>query len=35
MTSLLTPIMLVVMGGAVGFIVFAVLMPILQLTQNQ
>lgn len=35
MTSLLTPVMLVFMGGAVGFIVFAVLMPILQLTQNQ
>lgn len=35
MTSLLTPIMLVVMGGAIGFIVFAVMMPILQLTQSQ
>lgn len=35
MTSLLTPVMLVVMGGAIGFIVFAVMMPILQLTQNQ
>jgi len=35
MTSLLTPVMLVFMGGTVGFIVFAVLMPILQLTQNQ
>ncbi|MBF0106448.1 MAG: type II secretion system inner membrane protein GspF [Deltaproteobacteria bacterium] len=35
MTSLLTPVMLVFMGGAVGFIVFAVLMPILQMTQTQ
>lgn len=35
MTALMTPVMLVFMGGAVGFIVFAVLMPILQLTQNQ
>ena len=35
MTALLTPVMLVFMGGAVGFIVFAVLMPILELTQNQ
>lgn len=35
MTALLTPVMLVVMGGAIGFIVFAVMMPILQLTQNQ
>ncbi|HEX9052822.1 MAG TPA: type II secretion system inner membrane protein GspF [Anaeromyxobacter sp.] len=31
LTSLLEPIMIVVMGGAVGFIVFSVLMPILQI----
>lgn len=32
MTSILTPVMLVVMGGVIAFIVAAVLMPILQLT---
>jgi len=31
LTSLLEPIMIVVMGGAVAFIVFSVLMPILQI----
>lgn len=35
MTSLLTPVMLLFLGGAIGFIVFAVLLPILQLSQNQ
>lgn len=30
-TSLLEPIMIVFMGGAVGFVVFAILMPIMQL----
>lgn len=34
MTSLLTPVMLIFMGGMIGFIVFAVLLPILQLTQS-
>ncbi len=34
MTSLLTPVMLIFMGGAVGFIVFAVLMPILEMSQQ-
>ncbi len=31
LTSLLEPVMIVVMGGVVGFIVFSVLMPILQI----
>ena len=31
LTSLLEPIMIVAMGGVVGFIVFSVLMPILQI----
>ena len=35
MTALLTPIMLLFMGGAVFFIVISVLLPILQLTSNQ
>jgi general secretion pathway protein F len=32
LTSLLEPIMIVVMGGGVAFIVFSILMPIMQLT---
>jgi general secretion pathway protein F len=31
LTSLLEPIMIVVMGGAVGFIAFAILMPLIQM----
>lgn len=34
MTALLTPVMLIFMGLMIGFIVFAVLLPILQLTQS-
>ncbi|HYZ90038.1 MAG TPA: type II secretion system F family protein, partial [Myxococcales bacterium] len=32
LTSLLEPVMIVVMGGGVAFIVFSILMPIMQLT---
>ena len=32
-TSLLEPIMIVFMGGAVGFVVFAILMPIMQMNK--
>lgn len=32
-TTLLEPIMIVLMGGSVGFVVFAILMPIMQLNQ--
>lgn len=35
MTSLLTPIIIVLMGGVIGFIVFSVLTPIFQLMQAQ
>jgi general secretion pathway protein F len=31
MTSLLEPIMIVVMAGGVGFVAFSILMPILQM----
>ncbi len=33
LTSLLTPVMLVVMGGVVGIIVFAIMVPIIELSQ--
>lgn len=33
MTSLLEPLMMVVMGGCVGFIAFAILMPLIQMNQ--
>jgi len=33
LTTLLEPIMIVVMGGAVAFVVFSILMPILQMNQ--
>ncbi len=31
LTSLLEPLMIVFMGGAVGFIAFAILMPLIQM----
>jgi general secretion pathway protein F len=31
LTSLLEPIMIVVMGGAVGFIAFAIMMPLVDM----
>ena len=34
MTALLEPVMIIVMGGTVGFIVFAIIQPILQLSQS-
>jgi general secretion pathway protein F len=34
MTTLLEPIMIVLMGGGVGFVVFAIMLPILQLNQT-
>jgi len=33
LTSLLEPLMIVVMGGAVGFIAFAILMPLIQMSE--
>ena len=33
LTSLLEPVMIVIMGGSVGFIVFAILTPIMQMSQ--
>jgi general secretion pathway protein F len=33
LTSLLEPIMIVALGGAVGFIAMAILMPLLQMNQ--
>ena len=33
MTSVLEPVMLVVMGGAVAFVVFSILMPIMEMSQ--
>jgi general secretion pathway protein F len=33
LTSLLEPLMIVVMGGAVGFIAFAILMPLIQMNE--
>jgi general secretion pathway protein F len=33
LTSLLEPLMIVIMGGAVGFIVFAILLPILRMNE--
>ncbi len=31
LTSILEPLMIVIMGGAVGFIAFAILMPLIQM----
>ncbi len=31
LTSLLEPLMMIVMGGAVGFIAFSILMPLIQM----
>ena len=33
LTSLLEPLMIVFMGGAVGFIAFAILMPLIQMNE--
>ena len=33
LTSLLEPLMIVVMGGGVGFIAFAMLMPLIQMNE--
>jgi general secretion pathway protein F len=34
LTSLLEPIMIVMLGGAVGFIAMAILMPLIQMNQG-
>ncbi len=34
LTTLLEPMMILIMGGAVGFVVFAILLPILQLNDG-
>ena len=33
LTGLLEPVMILLMGGTVGFIVFAILLPIMKMTQ--
>jgi general secretion pathway protein F len=33
LTSLLEPLMIVVMGGAVGFIAFSIMMPLIQMNE--
>jgi general secretion pathway protein F len=33
LTSLMEPLMIVVMGGGVGFIAFAILMPLIQMNE--
>jgi general secretion pathway protein F len=33
LTSLLEPLMIVFMGGTVGFIAFAILMPLIQMNE--
>ena len=34
MTSMLEPLMIVVMGGTIGFVVFAIMLPIMQLSDG-
>ncbi|MCL2326689.1 MAG: type II secretion system F family protein, partial [Proteobacteria bacterium] len=34
MTAMLEPLMIVVMGGTIGFVVFAILLPIMQLSDG-
>jgi general secretion pathway protein F len=33
LTSLLEPLMILAMGGSVGFVVFSILMPIMQMNE--